>query len=81
QVLGAIGRSFGSASRAHLSGTGKSFFLHDLLTDVIFAESGWVSYDKSAERRAAIARYGSLGAIALIAAAALGTLALSFTAN
>lgn len=81
QVLGAIGRSFGSASRAHLSGTGKSFFLHDLLTDVIFAESGWVSYDKSAERRAAIARYGGLGAITLIAAAALGTLALSFTAN
>ncbi|MFC3321613.1 type VI secretion system membrane subunit TssM [Mesorhizobium cantuariense] len=81
QVLGAIGRSFGSNSRAHLSGTGKSFFLHDLLTDVIFAESGWVSYDKSAERRAAIARFGSLGAIALIAAAALGTLALSFTAN
>ena len=81
QVLGAIGRSFGSNSRAHLSGTGKSFFLHDLLTSVIFAESGWVSYDRSAERRAAIARYGGLGAIALIAAAALGTLALSFTAN
>ncbi|TJV49625.1 MAG: hypothetical protein E5X82_32520, partial [Mesorhizobium sp.] len=60
---------------------GKSFFLHDLLTGVIFAESGWVSYDKSAERRAAIARYGGLGAIALIAAAALGILALSFTAN
>jgi type VI secretion system protein ImpL len=81
QVLGAIGRSFGSNSRAHLSGTGKSFFLHDLLTDVIFAESGWVSYDRAAERRAAIARYGGLGAIALIAAAALGTLTLSFAAN
>ncbi|RWQ68507.1 type VI secretion system membrane subunit TssM [Mesorhizobium sp.] len=81
QVLGAIGRSFGSASQAHLSGTGKSFFLHDLLTGVIFAESGWVSYDKSAERHAAIARYGGLSAIALIAVAALGTLALSFTAN
>lgn len=81
QVLGAIGRSFGSASHAHLSGTGKSFFLHDLLTGVIFAESGWVSYDRSAERRAAIARYGGLGAIALITAAALGTLALSFAAN
>ncbi|RWN29906.1 type VI secretion system membrane subunit TssM [Mesorhizobium sp.] len=81
QVLGAIGRSFGSASQAHLSGTGKSFFLHDLLTGVIFAESGWVSYDKSVERHAAIARYGGLGAITLIAAVALGTLALSFTAN
>ncbi|KRB28359.1 type VI secretion protein [Mesorhizobium sp. Root695] len=81
QVLGAIGRNFGSNPRAHLSGTGKSFFLHDLLTDVIFAESGWVSYDKIAVRRAAIARFAGLGAIALIAAAALGTLALSFTAN
>ncbi|MER8373604.1 type VI secretion system membrane subunit TssM [Mesorhizobium sp. M1406] len=81
QVLGAIGRSFGGNARAHLSGTGKSFFLHDLLTGVIFAESGWVSYDKSAVRRAAIARFGALCAIALIAAAALGTLALSFTAN
>ncbi|MCV3207168.1 type VI secretion system membrane subunit TssM [Mesorhizobium sp. YC-39] len=81
QVLGAIGRSFGSISREHLSGTGKSFFLHDFLTRVIFAEAGWVSYDKSAERRAAIARYSGLGIIALIAAAALGTLALSFTAN
>ncbi|CCV11971.1 type VI secretion system membrane subunit TssM [Mesorhizobium sp. STM 4661] len=81
QVLGAIGRSFGSSSRAHLSGTGKSFFLHDLLTRVIFAEAGWVSYDKSAERRAAVARYGGVGIIALIAAVALGALAMSFTAN
>ncbi|MER8447180.1 type VI secretion system membrane subunit TssM [Mesorhizobium sp. M1066] len=81
QVLGAIGRNFGGNSRPHLSGTGKSFFLHDLLTDVIFAESGWVSYDKSAARRAAIARFGGLGAITLIASAALGTLALSFASN
>ncbi|MFD2055371.1 type VI secretion system membrane subunit TssM [Mesorhizobium calcicola] len=81
QVLGAISRNFGSNSRPHLSGTGKSFFLYDLLTDVIFAESGWVSYDKSAARRAAIARFGGLGAIALIAAAVLGILALSFAAN
>lgn len=81
QVLGAIGRSFGSNSPAHLSGTGKSFFLHDLLTRVIFAEAGWVSYDKSAERRATIARYGGLGIIALIAAMALGAMAVSYTAN
>ncbi|MET3577123.1 type VI secretion system protein ImpL [Mesorhizobium robiniae] len=81
QVLGAIGRSFGGNPGAHLSGTGKSFFLHDLLTRVIFAEAGWVSYDKSAERRAAIARYGGLGIIALVAAVALGAMAVSYTAN
>ncbi|MBZ9766966.1 type VI secretion system membrane subunit TssM [Mesorhizobium sp. CA6] len=81
QVLGAIGRSFGSASQMHLSGAGKSFFLHDLLANVIFPESGWVSFDRAAERRAKLARFGGLAAIALAAAAALGMLGLSFFAN
>ena len=81
QVLGAIGRSFGSNAGAHLSGTGKSFFLHDLLSKVIFAESGWVSHDRIAERRAAIARYGGFAAIATVAAAVLGALGLSFATN
>ncbi|MDX8523720.1 type VI secretion system membrane subunit TssM [Mesorhizobium sp. MSK_1335] len=81
QVLGAIGRSFGSTSQAHLSGAGKSFFLHDLLADVIFPESGWVSFDRAAERRASLARFGSLAAIALASLAALGLLGLSFFAN
>lgn len=81
QVLGAIDRSFGSASQAHLSGAGKSFFLHDLLTEVIFPESGWVSFDRAAERRARLARFGGLSVIALAALAALGVLGLSFFAN
>ncbi|MBZ9819430.1 type VI secretion system membrane subunit TssM [Mesorhizobium sp. CA4] len=81
QVLGAIGRSFGNASQAHLSGAGKSFFLHDLLANVIFPESGWVSFDRAAERRAKLARFGGLAAIALAALAALGLLGLSFFAN
>lgn len=81
QLLGSIGRSFGRSAQAHLSGTGKSFFLHDLLSRVIFAESGWVSYDRAADRRVAIARYAGLTAIAAIAIAALGVLGLSFTTN
>ncbi|RWE33478.1 MAG: type VI secretion system membrane subunit TssM [Mesorhizobium sp.] len=81
QVLGSIGRSFGTTSQAHLSGTGKSFFLHDLLTKVIFPESGWVSFDRAAERRTRLARLGGLAAIALAALAALGVLGLSFFAN
>ena len=41
QVLGALGRNFGAADmQAQMSGTGKSFFLHDLLSKVIFAEFG-----------------------------------------
>ncbi|WP_395446862.1 type VI secretion system membrane subunit TssM [Aminobacter sp. UC22_36] len=81
RVLGAIGRSFGSDSQAHLSGTGKSFFLHDLLARVIFAEAGWVSYNDAADRRARVSRYAGIGAITLIAAAALGALVMSYTAN
>lgn len=81
QLLGSIGRSFGKNAQVHLSGTGKSFFLHDLLSRVIFAESGWVSYDRAADRRATIARYAGLAAIAAIAAAGLGVLGLSFTTN
>ncbi|RUT98604.1 type VI secretion system membrane subunit TssM, partial [Mesorhizobium sp. USDA-HM6] len=81
QVLGAIGRNFGSASQAHLSGTGKSFFLHDLLAKVIFPEAGWVSFDRAAERRARLARFGGLAAIGLAAVAAIGVLGLSFSAN
>lgn len=81
QLLGAIGRSFGSRSQAYLSGTGKSFFLHDLLTNVVFPESGWVSFDRVAERRSRLIRFGGLAAIALVAFAALGVLGLSFFAN
>ncbi|MGX5840906.1 type VI secretion system membrane subunit TssM [Mesorhizobium sp. ArgA1] len=81
QLLGSIGRSFGKNAQAHLSGTGKSFFLHDLLSRVIFAESGWVSYDKAADRRATIVRYAGLATIVAIAIAGLWVLGLSFAAN
>ena len=81
QVLGSIGRSFGSAPPTHYSGTGKSFFLHDLLTKVIFPEAGWVSFDRRAERRARLVRLGGLAVIALAVVAAVGLLGLSFVAN
>ncbi|WP_274627915.1 type VI secretion system membrane subunit TssM [Arvimicrobium flavum] len=82
QVLGAIGRSYGSQSAAaHMSGTGRSFFLRDLLTKVIFAESGWVSLDAAAMRRAAILRYGGIAALALVAIGALGAWGISFASN
>lgn len=81
QLLGSMGRSFGSSAQPHLSGTGKSFFLHDLLSRVIFAESGWVSYDRAADKRAALARYAGMAVIAAIAAAGLGALGLSYATN
>ena len=66
QLLGALARSFGSDAGRRLSGKGRSYFLHDLLTRVIFAEAGWVSYDPAAERRGRIGRAAGLAAIAAI---------------
>jgi type VI secretion system protein ImpL len=82
QVLGAMGRKLAIDSGGqHLSGRGKSFFLHDLLTQVIFAESGWVSFDKGAVRRAALLRYGGMAAIACISVLTLGAWGWSYASN
>ncbi|MCO5066559.1 MAG: type VI secretion system membrane subunit TssM [Rhizobiaceae bacterium] len=75
QFLGTAGRAFGTT--APLSGKGRSFFLHDLLKKVVFAESGWVSYDRAIARRAALLRFAGLGAVSLAVVAALGAMALA----
>jgi type VI secretion system protein ImpL len=53
-VIGALQKSYGVESFGAMafSGAGKSFFLHDLLTKVIFGEAGWVSTNMTAVRRA-----------------------------
>jgi type VI secretion system protein ImpL len=82
QVLGAMGRVLSGPTGAHhLSGTGKSFFLHDLLKKVIFAEAGWVSFDKGAVRRAAFLRYGGMAAVGLVFVSALGAWGWSYAQN
>ncbi|MFN4102267.1 MAG: type VI secretion system membrane subunit TssM, partial [Pararhodobacter sp.] len=65
QILGAMERAFGPMGHSALSGQGKSYFLHDLLRKVIFAEAGWVTQDRSAVRREAAVRYGILTALVL----------------
>ena len=42
--------------------SGKSFFLHDLLTKVIFGEAGWVSTNMAAVRRALRPAHGDVRA-------------------
>lgn len=63
QALGAIQRLGDGGSGAgmafspgFMSGKGKSFFLHDLLKKVIFAERHWVGYSRGAMIRTAILR-------------------------
>lgn len=82
QVLGAMQNSFNEqVSPLVMSGKGRSFFLHDLLTKVIFAESGWVSLDMNAVRRAKIFRYGIFTAISVMTIAVLSLWSLSYYNN
>ncbi|MCC5984649.1 MAG: type VI secretion system membrane subunit TssM [Rhodobacteraceae bacterium] len=82
QVLGAMERSFGGiAAGSGQSGMGKSYFLHDLLRKVIFAEAGLVSYDRKAARREAFLRYGTFGALTVGAIACIALWGVSFYNN
>jgi len=81
QVLGAMDRGFGGGEGRHLSGSGRSYFLHDLLKSVIFGESGWVSSDPKAVRRAAILRYGAYGVLGSMAIVLAGMWGWSFFNN
>lgn len=81
QLLGSMERNFDTPGQAQMSGTGKSFFLHDLLQRVVFPEAGWVSSDRQAQRRIALARYAGLAIIGLVAVSALGAIGWSFLGN
>ena len=81
QILGAMESSFNKAGSAEMSGKGKSYFLHDLLSRVIFAEAGWVTRDVKAIRRAAAIRYGAIGLIALASAGLAGAWIWSYLQN
>ena len=82
QLIGALARSFASDD-AHLaySGLGKSFFLTDLMTKVIFGEAGWVSTNRAATRRALIARSALYIVLAVFAAILIGLWSVSFVEN
>jgi len=82
QLIGATSRILGEAGTpAALSGKGRSFFLSDLLTRVIFGEAGWVSTNRARVRRDRAFRIGALAAVALVTLVALGALGFSFMKN
>ncbi|GAB5378507.1 MAG: type VI secretion system membrane subunit TssM [Acuticoccus sp.] len=81
QLIGATSRVLGEAAPAAMSGKGRSFFLRDLLTRVIFGEAGWVSLNRARVRRERALRFAGLGVIALATVLCLGALGYSFAAN
>ncbi|MDB5510574.1 MAG: type secretion protein IcmF [Enterovirga sp.] len=83
QLIGALSRSFGSEdiSAGSYSGTGKSFFLTDLLKKVIIGEAGWVSTNRAAVRRSNILRVASYGGLAVVCATLVGLWWTSYLRN
>jgi type VI secretion system protein ImpL len=67
RVMGALGRSFGIDARAAAiaPGRGKSFFLHKLLKEVVFAERGLGARNPVAEKRRHVLRLSAFAALAV----------------
>jgi len=69
RVMGALASSFGMGGRnaAIAPGRGKSFFLHRLLKDVVFAERGLGALNPVAERRRHALRIGAMATMTVFA--------------
>ncbi|WP_226554198.1 type VI secretion system membrane subunit TssM [Celeribacter naphthalenivorans] len=84
QVLGAMASGHDQNAGfqpGFMSGKGRSYFLHDLLKKVIFAERDWVGYDFKSMRRRRILRTGATGLIATVCLGAMGLFGYSFWQN
>ncbi len=82
-VIGALQKSYGveSFGAAAFAGPGKSYFLHDLLTKVMFGEAGWVSTNIAAVRRSFALRAAAFALIGLATAGVLALWWMSYTRN
>jgi type VI secretion system protein ImpL len=69
QLIGSLARTFGAeeVSAGAYHGSGKSFFLTNLILKVIIGEADWVSTDRAAVRRALLIKTAALSLIALSA--------------
>ncbi len=83
RVMGALGRSFGIDNRgaAIAPGRGKSFFLHRLLKEVVFAERGLGVRDPKAEKRRRVMRLSAAVGMAVFSVAVIVGWAISRARN
>ena len=83
RVMGSLGRSFGIDARASAiaPGRGKSFFLHRLLKDVVFAERGLGGRNPVAERRRRALRIGTMATMGVLTLAVVVGWAVSRSRN
>lgn len=80
QVLGTMARGDGYPTQ-FMSGSGRSYFLQDLLQKVIFAERDWVGHDRWAMRFQTAVRTIATSLIVLVTGLALGLFGFSFWEN
>ncbi|MBX2883562.1 MAG: type VI secretion system membrane subunit TssM [Granulosicoccus sp.] len=83
QVIAKVSQGFGIDSAASTSSadSGKSFFIHSLLSDVIFGESGLAGTNLKTERKLKWIQFGAVGAIALSLLGLMGAWASGFVKN
>ncbi len=82
RILSAMGESFGPRHKPRMdSGSGKSFFLHEPLTKVIFGEAHLVSTDAKAERRSRLYHGAVYAACLLLLCSATGAWIVSYRNN
>lgn len=83
RVMGSIGRTFGiEPRRASVAGAqGKSFFLHRLLHDVVFAERGLGAISLRAEARRRTLRGAGLAGLTVVSVAMLVGWTMSRSSN
>lgn len=83
RLLGSMSGLFGQSQQAQpaYAGKGRSYFIADLLSKVMFLEAGWVSTSRAAVQRRAVATYVGYGAVAIATAAVLGLWWTSYLYN
>ena len=83
RVMGTLARTFGVERKAAaLAGArGKSFFLHRLLADVVFAEQGLVGANRALEARRLRLRLAGIAAMLLVAVVLIAGWGASFVRN
>lgn len=83
RVLGALGRAFRMESglAASAPGTGKSYFLQNLMQKVVFAEAHLAGRDIKAEKRARILTLAAYAGVALAFFGGMAAWVVSYRAN
>src|SRR4051812_2091285 len=83
QLIGSLARTFGAeeVGSGSYSGTGKSYFLADLISKVIIGEADWVSTDRAAVRRALIIKTAALSLISLVSIGLIAAWLTSYKRN